>query len=94
MSAALPRDTPYDQQVLRHLAGEIITNVRELAQAGWTPATSTPPSVAIGTSWSGSRTRPAIMAPVSRPTNAQNTGASEPNTTAASDLPETFHDAS
>ena len=40
MSAALPRDTPYDQQVLRHLAGEIITNVRELAQAGWTPATS------------------------------------------------------
>ena len=40
MSAAFPRDTPYDQQVLRHLAGEIITNVRELAQAGWTPATS------------------------------------------------------
>src|SRR5690606_38897898 len=34
------RDTPYDPQALRHLAGEIITNVRELALAGWTPATS------------------------------------------------------
>ncbi|MEO5565611.1 MAG: methylthioribulose 1-phosphate dehydratase [Luteimonas sp.] len=31
---------PYDPQQLRHLAGEIITNVRELAVAGWTPATS------------------------------------------------------
>ena len=31
---------PYDAQRLRHLAGEIITNVRELAAAGWTPATS------------------------------------------------------
>ena len=31
---------PYDTQQLRHLAGEIITNVRELAHAGWTPATS------------------------------------------------------
>jgi methylthioribulose-1-phosphate dehydratase len=31
---------PYDPQQLRHLAGEIITNVRELALAGWTPATS------------------------------------------------------
>lgn len=31
---------PYDSQQLRHLAGEIITNVRELAHAGWTPATS------------------------------------------------------
>ena len=31
---------PYDDQRLRHLAGEIITNVRELAQLGWTPATS------------------------------------------------------
>ena len=31
---------PYDQNHLRHLAGEIITNVRELAHAGWTPATS------------------------------------------------------
>lgn len=31
---------PYDAQRLRHLAGELITNVRELAQAGWTPATS------------------------------------------------------
>ena len=33
-------DIPYDQNHLRHLAGEIITNVRELSQAGWTPATS------------------------------------------------------
>ena len=33
-------DIPYDQNHLRHLAGEIITNVRELAHAGWTPATS------------------------------------------------------
>jgi methylthioribulose-1-phosphate dehydratase len=32
--------TPYDAQRLRHLAGEIITNVRELAVAGMTPATS------------------------------------------------------
>jgi len=31
---------PYDPQQLRHLAGEIITNVRDLAHAGWTPATS------------------------------------------------------
>jgi methylthioribulose-1-phosphate dehydratase len=31
---------PYDAQRLRHLAGEIITNVRELSHAGWTPATS------------------------------------------------------
>jgi methylthioribulose-1-phosphate dehydratase len=31
---------PYDAQHLRHLAGEIITNVRELSLAGWTPATS------------------------------------------------------
>ena len=30
----------YDVQHLRHLAGEIITNVRELSRAGWTPATS------------------------------------------------------
>ena len=30
----------YDPILLRHLAGEIITNVRELAQAGRTPATS------------------------------------------------------
>lgn len=36
MSAALP----YDSQRLRHLAGELITNVRELSEAGWTPATS------------------------------------------------------
>ena len=31
---------PYDVDALRHAAGEIITNVRELAAAGWTPATS------------------------------------------------------
>ncbi|MBE2210014.1 MAG: methylthioribulose 1-phosphate dehydratase [Xanthomonadaceae bacterium] len=31
---------PYDPIRLRHLAGELITNVRELGQAGWTPATS------------------------------------------------------
>ena len=30
----------YDVQHLRHLAGEIITNVRELSRAGLTPATS------------------------------------------------------
>ena len=34
------RALPYDATRLRHLAGEIITNVRELALAGWTPATS------------------------------------------------------
>ncbi|WP_298575696.1 methylthioribulose 1-phosphate dehydratase [uncultured Luteimonas sp.] len=31
---------PYDSQRLRILAGEIIDNVRELSQLGWTPATS------------------------------------------------------
>ena len=31
---------PYDRDALRRAAGEIITNVRELAAAGWTPATS------------------------------------------------------
>jgi methylthioribulose-1-phosphate dehydratase len=31
---------PYDPQRLRELAGEIIVNVRELSQLGWTPATS------------------------------------------------------
>jgi methylthioribulose-1-phosphate dehydratase len=31
---------PYDAQRLRHLAGEIIANLRELAAAGLTPATS------------------------------------------------------
>jgi len=31
---------PYDAHRLRELAGEIIVNVRELAQRGWTPATS------------------------------------------------------
>ena len=40
MNAAPASGPPYDTQVLRHLAGEIITNVRELALAGWTPATS------------------------------------------------------
>ena len=30
---------PYDRQRLKHCAGEIIRNVRELASAGWTPAT-------------------------------------------------------
>ncbi len=34
-------DAPaYDRQHLRHIAGEIITNVRELSANGWTPATS------------------------------------------------------
>ena len=33
-------DLPYDAARLRWLADEIIANVRELAQAGWTPATS------------------------------------------------------
>src|SRR5688572_7185352 len=36
MNSALP----YDPQRLSHCAGEIIVNVRELAQRGWTPATS------------------------------------------------------
>jgi methylthioribulose-1-phosphate dehydratase len=41
MSAAPASDHPhYDRQRLRHLAGELITNVRELSEAGWTPATS------------------------------------------------------
>ena len=41
MSAPTPHEAPpYDAQRLRHLAGEIITNVRELALAGMTPATS------------------------------------------------------
>ena len=31
---------PYDASLLREKADEIIANVRELAQAGWTPATS------------------------------------------------------
>ncbi|TYT24994.1 methylthioribulose 1-phosphate dehydratase [Luteimonas viscosa] len=31
---------PYDPQRLHELAGELIANVRELAQLGWTPATS------------------------------------------------------
>jgi len=31
---------PYDPLRLQHCAGEIITNVRELAQRGWTPATN------------------------------------------------------
>ena len=41
MTAPLPTTTPpYDNHRLRELAGEIITNVRELSAAGWTPATS------------------------------------------------------
>jgi methylthioribulose-1-phosphate dehydratase len=41
MSAAPASAQPtYDSQRLRHLAGELITNVRELSEAGWTPATS------------------------------------------------------
>ncbi|KGM57846.1 methylthioribulose-1-phosphate dehydratase [Lysobacter arseniciresistens ZS79] len=31
---------PYDSRQLKHCAGDIIRNVRELAAAGWTPATS------------------------------------------------------
>ncbi len=31
---------PGDPARFRHLAGELITNIRELGQAGWTPATS------------------------------------------------------
>ena len=31
---------PYDAELLRELAGQIIANVRELSAAGWTPATS------------------------------------------------------
>jgi len=31
---------PYDPQRLAHCAGEIIVNVRELSERGWTPATS------------------------------------------------------
>ncbi len=38
MSAHTP--PPYDVHRLRELAGELIVNIRELAQAGWTPATS------------------------------------------------------
>ena len=34
------QEVPYDALRLRHLAGELITNIRELGQAGWTPATS------------------------------------------------------
>ena len=38
---------PYDTDALRRAAGEIITNVRELAAAGWTPATSSNFSVRL-----------------------------------------------
>ncbi|PBJ83151.1 methylthioribulose-1-phosphate dehydratase [Lysobacteraceae bacterium NML93-0399] len=31
---------PFDVHRLRELAGELIVNIRELAEAGWTPATS------------------------------------------------------
>lgn len=34
------RQLPYDALRLRHLAGELITNIRELGASGWTPATS------------------------------------------------------
>jgi methylthioribulose-1-phosphate dehydratase len=41
MTDALPSaGAPYDMVRLRHLAGEIIRNVRELSERGWTPATS------------------------------------------------------
>lgn len=40
MSETQPRTSPYDSPRLQSLAGEIITNVRELAAAGMTPATS------------------------------------------------------
>ena len=40
MSATPANAVPYDRDALRRAAGEIITNVRELAAAGWTPATS------------------------------------------------------
>jgi methylthioribulose-1-phosphate dehydratase len=40
MSDPLPRALPYDSQRLHSLADEIIANVRELASAGMTPATS------------------------------------------------------
>ena len=33
-------ELPCDPIRFRHLAGELITNIRELGQAGWTPATS------------------------------------------------------
>jgi len=33
-------EPPYDRDALRRASGEIISNVRELAAAGWTPATS------------------------------------------------------
>ena len=36
MSATLP----YDREALHRAAGELVANVRELAAAGWTPATS------------------------------------------------------
>lgn len=31
---------PYDSERLQHLAGLLISNIRELSQLGWTPATS------------------------------------------------------
>jgi methylthioribulose-1-phosphate dehydratase len=40
MSQTPPPSVPIDRDALRRAAGEIITNVRELAAAGWTPATS------------------------------------------------------
>ncbi len=41
MSMELPNDTlPYDSSRLRAAARDLVTNVRELSIAGWTPATS------------------------------------------------------
>lgn len=40
MSENHSRSLPYDALRLRHLAGELITNIRELGAAGLTPATS------------------------------------------------------
>ena len=34
------RQLPFDPARFRHLAGELITHIRELGRAGWTPATS------------------------------------------------------
>ena len=40
MTETRSQQLPYDPHRLRHLAGELITNIRELGAAGWTPATS------------------------------------------------------
>ncbi len=36
----MTKPPPYDVQKLHRIAGDIVTNVRELSIAGWTPATS------------------------------------------------------